>query len=229
MDRLFLLSMIDKIEFNLFGYALLEPMAMITNVIVVVSCLFAFSRMKHAKLIYWRIFLILFALASFFGGLSHLFWNYWEFSGKITPWFFGVLATSTLTYAMVDLFRFDSRAKKIMTMFIVFKAVLILFLAYSNWNFLFVALDTIGSLLLACGLGSWFLYSKRALSSVRFISYGVLVMLPAAFAFLLRFDLHRWMNREDLSHLLIALGLLFFANFGKTYSLEEIKKNPRIS
>jgi hypothetical protein len=219
--------MIDKIEFNLFGYALLEPMAMITNGIVVMSCLLAFTRMKHARLIHWRIFFILFALASFFGGLSHLFWNYWEFYGKIAPWFFGVLATSFLTYAMVDLFRFDARTNNILSMIIGLKAALILFFAYANWNFLFVAVDTIGSLLLTCGLGSWFLYSKRALSSARFISYGVLVMLPAALIFLLRFDLHRWMNREDLSHILIAIGLLFFAKFGTSYALDETKKNPR--
>lgn len=39
---------------------------------------------------------------------------------------------------------------------------------------------------------------------------GFLVMLPSAAVFLLKLDLHLWMNREDVSHVLIASGLFFF-------------------
>lgn len=201
-------------------------MAMVTNIVVVLSCLYALSRRNFARLIFWRWFMVLFALASFFGGLSHLFWNYWGFYGKIVPWFFGVLATSVLIYAMVDLFRIGAKTSKIIAVLIALKAFLVLLLAYCNWNFLFVAIDTIGSLFLACGIGSWILFNKKGLKSARFISYGVLVMLPAAGVFLFKFDLHRWLNREDLSHLLIAIGLLFFAKFGDEYTPVHAKKNP---
>jgi hypothetical protein len=214
----FFMFMIDKVPFTLFGLELLEPMAMITNLIVAISCVYGFSKVrKSTHLVYWRWFFASFALASFFGGLSHLFWNYWGFNGKIAPWFFGVLATSALTFAMVDLFRFSAQTKKLVATAIVVKAMTILFLAFYNWNFLFVAIDTIGSLLLACGLGSWILHFKKGVVQAKFIFYGVLVILPAAFIFLLKFDLHLYMNREDLSHLFIALGLLFFAKFGQDY------------
>jgi hypothetical protein len=210
--------MIEKIPFSLFGLDLLEPMAMITNLIVVISCVYGYSNVRKASyLVFWRWFFASFALASFLGGLSHLFWSYWGFYGKIAPWFFGVLATSALTFAMVDLFRLSPPTKKFIMALVVAKALTILSLAYYHWNFLFVAIDTIGSLLLACGLGSWILHFKKGVVQAKFIFYGVLVILPAAFIFLLKFDLHLYMNREDLSHLFIALGLLFFAKFGRDY------------
>jgi len=212
------MDMIDKIPFSLFGLSLLEPMAMITNLIVTLSCIYGYSKVRKANhLVYWRWFFVSFALASFLGGLSHVFWNYWSFNGKIMPWFFGVVSTSLLTFAMVDLFRFDRRVGVFISFVIFFKAITILSLAYYHWEFLFVAIDTIGSLLLACGVGSWILHFKKGVVQAKFIFYGVLVILPAAFIFLLKFDLHRYMNREDLSHLFIALGLLFFAKFGQDY------------
>jgi hypothetical protein len=43
-------------------------------------------------------------------------------------------------------------------------------------------------------------------------------MLPAAVVFLLKVDVHLWLNREDLSHLFIAFGLLYLVRFGRKLS-----------
>lgn len=210
--------MIEKIEFSFWGLSLLEPMAMVTNLLVVSACIYGYVYVIGPKVTFFRQFFLFFAFASFFGGLSHLFWNYWGFYGKITPWFFGVVATSFLTYAMFDLFDFRNRTKRILAAAVVFKSILVLVLAYWNWNFLVVAIDTIASLLLACGLGSTILYFKGINEQAKHILIGVLFMLPAAVVFLLKVDVHLWLNREDLSHLFIAFGLLYFVRFGRKLS-----------
>lgn len=205
--------MIEKIEFLFLGLHLLEPMAMVTNILVVFSCFFGVTKSRGPKVIFWRQFFLTFALASFTGGLSHLFWNYWGFYGKIAPWFFGVVATSFLTYSMMDLFSFNVKTKQILAKIIVSKAFLVLTLAYWHWSFLIVAIDTIASLILACGIGSAVLFFTGRNENAKHILFGVLLMLPAAVVFLLKIDIHLWMNREDLSHIFIAFGLLYFAKF----------------
>lgn len=195
------------------GLELLEPMAMVTNLLVVASCIYGFFQVKHSDFVLWKQFFFLFAIASFAGGLSHLFWNYWWFYGKIVPWFFGVASTSYLSLAMIKLFRLKESTNRLLAGLVLLKAVVVLSLAYANWNFLIVAGDTIASLLLACGVGSAVLLFNKQRARARYILYGVMTILPAAIIFLLKFDAHLWLNREDLSHIFISIGLLFFAKF----------------
>lgn len=205
--------MMDKIEFVLFGLDLLEPMAFVTNMLVMLSCLYGYYRTKNVDSAfgsYWRLFFISFALASFFGGLSHVFWNYWWFYGKILPWFFGVVSTSFAALAMLEARTISPKAKSRWQLVIFLKALLVLVLAYSQWSFLFVAIDTILTLLGFAGIYG-VTVMKQGYPSVRFVVYGVLVLLPSAFIFLLKYDLHRWMNREDLSHILMVIAIQLFA------------------
>ena len=39
---------------------------------------------------------------------------------------------------------------------------------------------------------------------------GVLVCIPSVFIFLLKLNPHKWLNKDDLSHLLMLLCLIFF-------------------
>lgn len=212
--------MIEKIPFTLLGFELLEPMAFISNAVVAIVCLFGVIRSSKLGMTKWMLFFLSFAIASFSGALSHLFWNYWGFFGKIVPWFFGVTASGFLTLAMFDLFGIKSRVRGLLYFLVVLKGVIILFMAYSQWNFLFVAIDTILSLFIACGVGTFLLYFKFKRKELFLMLVGFLIMLPSAFVFLFKIDLHLWLNREDLSHFLIAIGLFFFVQ-----SLKHIHGN----
>ena len=187
-------------------------MALITNGLVTIVCVFGFIKAKRLSLLSWKIFFLTFGFASFFGAWSHIFWNYWGFLGKITPWFFGVVSSAFLVVAIVELFNFSEKTKKILKAILVFKSIAILILAYSYWNFLFVAIDTILSLFIACGIGSFVLYFHYNKKEYISLLLGFLIILPSALIFILKFDAHLWLNREDLSHILIAFGLLFFVH-----------------
>ena len=205
--------MIDKIEFSLYGLDLLEPMAFVTNMIVVISCLVAYNRVSYIQTgfaVYWKMFFILFSIASFTGALSHVFWNYWLFYGKIPSWFFGVLSTSAVSLAMLEAVRISPKAKTRLQLFIFLKAVMILALAYSTWKFMFVAVDTIVTLLGFVWFYGGYLWSKGE-SAMSYMLIAVGVLLPSAFIFILKIDFHQWLNREDVSHLLMAVAIQFFA------------------
>ena len=206
----FFFAMIEKISFSLFGFELLEPMAFVSNAVVALVCATGAFRAGKLGMSKWMIFFVAFALASLSGAFSHLFWNYWGFAGKVIPWFFGVVASGFLTVVMIDLFDFRFVTRRLLHFLVVIKGVFVLFMAYTQWNFLFVAVDTILSLFVACGIGTFVLYFKYKRKDLLLMLIGFLVMLPAAFVFLFKLDLHLWLNREDLSHFLIASGLFFF-------------------
>jgi hypothetical protein len=232
--------MVEKIPFSLLGFELLEPMAFVTNGLVALVCVYGFVNAKAFDLHKWKYFFFFFALGSFSGALSHLFWNYWGFYGKITPWFFGVVSSGFLIAAMVDLFAFRKSTRLIFHIFILLKGTFVLIFAYTFWNFLFVAIDTILSLFVACGVGTFILYFHYDRKDLINLLIGFLIILPSAAVFLLKLDLSLWMNREDISHILIAGGLFFFArslkniasreqSYGELNPIEKPSKSPHFT
>jgi len=202
-----------KIAFSLFGLDLLEPMAFVTNMVVVLSCLLAYSRTRELTTRYahwWKGFFISFALASFFGALSHVFWNYWWFYGKIPSWFFGVVATTCSAFAMLEVAGLQKKVKNFLRSVLVVRGLVVLTSAFIFWKFLFVAIDTIFIYITFAGIYGVILL-RRGFDHMRYNMLAMVFLIPTAFIFLLKIDLHEWLNREDLSHLLMSVSIFFFS------------------
>ena len=202
-----------KIAFSLFGLDLLEPMAFVTNMVVVLNCLLAYSRTRELTTRYarwWKGFFISFALASFFGALSHVFWNYWWFYGKIPSWFFGVVATTCSAFAMLEVAGLQKKVKNFLRSVLVVRGLVVLTSAFIFWKFLFVAIDTIVIYITFAGIYGVILL-RRGFDHMRYNMLAMVFLIPTAFIFLLKIDLHEWLNREDLSHLLMSVSIFFFS------------------
>jgi hypothetical protein len=201
-----------KIEFTLWGLNLLEPMAFVTNMIIVASCILSYRMIRFFNsqyAFYWKLFYVFFIVASFWGSLSHLFWNYWWFYGKIPSWTTGVIATWASGMAMLAVGDLKSKTKLFWQLFLLVKGVVVLTLAFYQWKFIYIALDTILTYVVFCGIYGYYLYNK-AYKYLKFLVIGIVILLPSGFIFLLKIDLHEWMNREDLSHLLMAIAIYYF-------------------
>lgn len=202
-----------KIAFSLFGLDLLEPMAFITNMLMVIVCLVAYFRTKDKRTAYahwWRGFFLSFSLASFFGGLSHVFWNYWWFYGKIPGWFFGVIATTCSAFAMLEVTVIVPPRKRLFRLIILVRGLLVLVGAYVFWKFLFVAIDTMVIYISLVGVYAAMLY-KKGYDHMKYNLIAIAFLIPTAFIFLLKIDLHEWLNREDLSHILMGVAIFYFS------------------
>jgi len=106
-----------KIEFELFGMQLLEPMALITDSILGILGVFLaykISKIKSALLFYkyWKLFFLLFGIGAFVGGLGHAFYNQWSFYGKIPSWLFGPVSIYFAEKAMISS-HWDNGKKKV--------------------------------------------------------------------------------------------------------------------
>ena len=215
----------EKIQFEMFGLQLMEPMGFITDCIIgILAFVFAFivARYKsvHPFYQYWMWFFIFLGFSSTGGGFAHLFYNYWGIPGKIAPWTLAVFSVYCGEQGMISVYPNDktlSRLKIISfwkAIFVMVAFILVLTLVDLSEKpelaFLPVALNTIIGLFLATGVLGYIYYKKGLSPLYKYFYFAVLIMLPSSFVFLLKINLHPWFDKNDLSHVLIALGATFY-------------------
>jgi hypothetical protein len=201
----------DKIAFDLFGLHLLEPMALITNWIMSAFSLFAYLKLKNTAthdVVYWKKFFFWFAISTFFGGIGHLFFNYFDNLGKFPNWITGVLSGYFAGKAIIVNLKNNALEKKC-ELFLIIKGAILLLASIATLKFVFVALDSIITYVIFCGFMANSFY-KKGILELKYMTYGVLVCLPSIFIFFFKINPHRWLNKDDLSHLLMLACIIFF-------------------
>ncbi|UKN02463.1 hypothetical protein K6119_02870 [Paracrocinitomix mangrovi] len=215
----------EKIHFELFGLDLVEPMALVTDTVMgALSIYFAYRLKKlngdHPFYQYWIWFYLIFGFGSLLGGIGHVMYNYWGFVGKIPSWISGPTSVYFLEQAMISVHPNRKSFQtlkilsfwKLMLVLIVFTLILSLVDLSDNPSkgFLPVAINTIVGVSLTAGVLARF-YVKKGLTPIyKYFVFGVLVMLPSAFVFLLKINLHPWFDKNDLSHVLMMAGITYF-------------------
>lgn len=202
----------EKLPFEMFGLCLQEPMALITNWIIAATAFVIFFRIKTVNndfQKYWKYFYFAFGLSTFFGGLGHLFFYYFELLGKVPSWSFGIISAFFAGKAMLSIEYISEKQRKFWTFFLYFKAITFGFLALTKGSFIFVLVDAVITYLSFClGLGLY--YWGKGLKSFKYTVLAVIILFPSVFIFLLQINPHIWFNKDDLSHVLMATTILFF-------------------
>lgn len=220
-----ILSDFQKVEFTLFGWHLVEPMALITNLILtLLSIYFAWNIRKmsahHPFYHYWMWFFLVFGASTFCGAFGHLFYKYWGVQGKIPSWTSGIIAVYCLEQAMIALSLHEKqhRILKLVSFWklVAVTSLLLLILSLgsveyqSKIGFLPVAINTIVGISATAGILGHRYLNTNDTGQVNYFSVGVWTLLPSAFVFLLKINIHPWFDKNDLSHLFIAVGMTFF-------------------
>ncbi|UXP33319.1 hypothetical protein N6H18_05060 [Reichenbachiella agarivorans] len=199
-----------KISFELWGLDLLEPMGFILNMVMCLICVILYMRLRNQQSSdftrYWINFFWLFAVSTFFGGFSHLLFNYLGMLGKIPGWLAAVLAISSIEMAVAT--QYPDRLITLKNAIRV-KAVLALLLLSVDLQFTWVMIHTAIGLLIILGAASIHLI-KMGESQFSFFLYGIAAMILTLPFRLGQIDPHLWFNRDDVSHLLMMLTLVLF-------------------
>jgi len=202
----------EKLPFTWMGLCLQEPMALVTNWLIAVTSSFLFFQIKKPYSLFrrhWRKFYLYFAISTFFGGIGHLFFNYFDVYGKFPCWIFGIIASYNAGKAMisVNMLTLDLQGK--LTKILVAKGIGLALLAMVMGSFIFIMLDAILSYLIFClGFGAY--YWKKGYDSFKYTVYAIIILFPSIFIFLLKLNPHLWFNKDDLSHVLMFLTIIFF-------------------
>jgi hypothetical protein len=209
---------VEIIEFEMFGLNLQEPMALVTDWLIASFSFYAFFKLKKNETQfqdYWKMFYLMLGISMLFGGLGHLFYQYWGIPGKFPCWSLGISAGIYSSFAMISVWP-NKKQQVNFRRFVLIKSVLLLTLAFATQKFLFVAIDTTLAYLFFCGYLAYKLFKKNYVG-MKYISLGVLVLLPSAFIFGLQINIHRFLNKDDLSHLfMVACIVMFYIGVKRT-------------
>jgi hypothetical protein len=213
-----------KIEWSFLDYKILEPNALITDTLMaLVSLYLAYllykKELNNTLSNRWFHFFILFGISSFLGGLGHALFHYFGAMGKMPNWITGIVAIYLIERAMAAAIVAEASRKKYEN-FIFYKMILV-FVVFAwvistqainekpELGFLPLAIHTIVGVLTSAGILGYSL-SKTKNAAFKYFYWGVAIILPSAFFFLLKINPINWFDKNDVSHLFITIGIIYF-------------------
>lgn len=215
----------EKIQFVLAGYDLVEPMALIMDTVMgSLSVYFGIKvlklKSKHPFYLYWAGFFLIFGTGAMYGGLTHSFYNYWGYLGKIPQWLAGPVSLYFLEQAMITVHP-SRKALDRLKLFSFWKLIIVLvgftlivtmadLVAKPGLGFLPIAINTIIGVSTFAGILGMYYYRKKLSINYKYFALGVLIMLPSSVVFLAKINLHPWFDKNDLSHVLLITGITYF-------------------
>ena len=228
-----------KIEWHFLGLDLLEPNAIIGDVILFGLSLWIASTLQtrsgnHPFYSYWRKFFLWFGWGFLFGGFGHLFYNYLGLWGKYPSWLMGMVATYFLSLAQISLWP-NERQKNIFrwsATLILFSGIIIEIMVFnlvdlsidqSKGLFVPSLISGINMLFSLVFMGTY--YQKYYHSNFKFFWMAVLMLLPSALIQNQKINLHQWFDRNDFSHILLAFTLLLYWKGISAYQDKKYVKN----
>ncbi|MFM6964921.1 MAG: DUF6962 family protein [Sphingomonadales bacterium] len=220
-----------KIEWQFAGLDLLEPNAMIGDLILFSTALFLAAKIKtnypqNDFYTNWRRFYRVFGWSFLFGGLGHLFYNYLGLWGKYPSWLLGMVATYFLTKGMLSLWpNIQQKA--------IFKKMALVLLGIGLLSELLVfiwvdmTIDQSKGLIIPSvisGIGLIFSlvfvgirYQRLYHSGYQYLWMAAALLFPSSIILSQKINLHQWFDRNDFSHVLLLLSLiLYFVALQKT-------------
>ena len=196
----------------------MEPMAVATDILVSIVCLYSFAVLSKLKstdqslmLFSWHFLLL--SIATACGGIiGHAFINVIPVQWKLPGWIISMGAVTFLSLAILQHSK-PYIGLRLFNFLRILNLVELLFMipfVLSTMNFFFVELHaTFGLLVMVFSL-ELFLYLKTQQAESRLMVLGVGISSLAAIVHLSGFTINRWFNHLDLSHLFMAFSAFVF-------------------
>ena len=214
----------EKMTWKWGEWILMEPNTLLTDCIMAIVCFYlAFrlwkNRERNPFVNWFKAFFITLGISSFTGGIGHACFAYSGTPGKIPGWIAGIFAVFFIEQAMISFVQ-NRQLYKIYRGLSYIKVVFVIILfawIYQNnpvqvkpeLAFLPIAVNTIFGMFLSAGILGLVFYRKHQ-APFHFFAFGVMAMVPAAFVFLMKINVHPWFDKNDISHVLISIGNVFF-------------------
>jgi hypothetical protein len=168
----------------------------------------------------WHLFLLLFGVGTILGGIGHAFYNYLDLGGKIPAWLFAIVSVYFIEVSMLSIHpdkQFATRLARLsaakLIIMIMLLGIILVFAAPGSKisiSILLVILNSLMGVTLSAGFLGLHYYRIGLSSHFSYFFIGVLIMIPSSAVFLFEINLSRWFDKNDLSHLILAMGISFF-------------------
>lgn len=215
-----------KIEFELFGLDLVEPNALIGDLVIFLVALYYYLKIGKKRssstnlfLKNWKLFYLWFGISFLCGGFGHALFNYTGVLGKSPSWFIGMLAPYFIEQATFSIYP-NVSSRKFWKQLSLIKLVLFIFLeiiVLSIFNIdhapelgliLPTVCSTIGLVFCLGVLGAF--YQKRIHSSFKYMWISVIILALSVVPQVFKINFHPYFDRNDVSHVFLIIGLVLY-------------------
>lgn len=195
-----------------------EPVTTITDLLVSAVCFYAFYWLKKQKRpgrthLYFRLYFLLMALATFFGGLiGHGFLYALSFPWKLPGWIISMLSVALIERSSIEHAKplIDPRVGKFFLTLNILELLTIMTITMTTLNFQWVEFHSgYGLLAIVLPFHSYVWYKTRDKGSLA-VMIAVGIASGAALIFMNKISIHTWFNYLDISHVVMAVGAYVF-------------------
>lgn len=203
---------------NIAGLRIDEPVTTLTDLVVSAVCLFAFYRLTKAQLpgrtqLYFRLYFLLMAVATAFGGLiGHGFLYALSFAWKLPGWIVSMLSVALIERSSIEHAKplINPRVGKFFLVLNVIELLTIMTVTMTTLNFKWVEFHSGYGLLAVVLPFHAFVYYKTKDKGSVIVIVAVAIACLAALVFMNKISLHTWFNYLDISHVLMAIAAYVF-------------------
>jgi hypothetical protein len=201
---------------HIFGFNLLEPVTVLTNVLISAFCLYFYLKLNHLgnqpKLKkYWRLFFLFFGISAILGGIAHGFKPYFEPLIFYYVWLSMNLTGLVIAYYLLctnlEFAKLEKQKKQILYALILFITVLFSVITLTTNNFLSVKIN--GGIAVIISLITHFQTYRKGMPGSGYISFGFAFSLLSIVVHSAQFSISEWFNYKDISHVIMNISLYF--------------------
>lgn len=189
---------------------LTEVMTFVTDVLISLVCLYAYRKLRKQKYErkeahHWSNFFLWMSIASFIGGLSHLFFNYTGMPLKFASWLLITLSVYFGEQGTIVLIK-NEKLKNILNIGSIVKLVLISILIPIIGEFSICSAGVAAGLFgMVTTLHATNYFSTKQKGS-GLIALGISINLFALLFRVKEISFHHWFNYNDIAHVILALS-----------------------
>jgi len=191
-----------------------EPITVLTDLLVVCVCIFAFVRTKIIRptngLQLYRLFFLTTGISTFISAIiGHAFLYQWGFSARIYGWVARIVSIAFGQFAAIYHARKIIGEKKF-TWLVWANAIeicLALVLVFVVFNFIVVEIHSAIGLILTVTLLEYINYKHTKSVVSKHMMLGVGIAVFAVLCHIFKLAISVWFNHMDLSHIIIALSV----------------------
>jgi len=226
---------------EIFGVLIMEPVVTLTDLLVTSVCVYAYIKLKKldhkgASHQYFRLYFLIMALATAFGGITGHAFQYalglgWKFPG----WLIGMLAISSLERGIIAFLSpiISSKMSRFLGVANVIELVIFAGLSFVTLNFFFVQIHSAYGLALVVFPLCFYAFWKTGNKGSRIICLSILLTTFAAFFYTTKISISPWFNHLDISHSVMAVGTYLFykgaVEMGEISKISYRKKEIRFA
>lgn len=230
-------NLADMPKVQLFGITILEPFTVLTNLLIALACFYAYYGLKkrklnqsftHRSIGYFFLFI---GWATIIGGVvGHAFLYLTGLYGKIPGWYLSMAGVAAFERAVIAHSRplMHNNVGRFFSVLNIVEILTFMTLSVVKLNFLYVELHATYGLLIVVFCFELYVYLKTKQEAFQYLVYGTIAGLGAVLCHALKISVNEWFNYNDISHLFMAVSILFYYKAAlriKLYGKDEEKNS----